>query len=342
MPPEMKLHTISKLHICENCLYVHKYECNSEKRCKECNKKHNTLLHDVYITKAANNASPANMTTTTSKSQGTKPHVQSNHVAGNDEEILLATIKMQVRAADGSYIILRALLDQGSQTSLISENAAQRLGLKRQNFNASVTGIGTSPNKSRGKVLLHCKSLSTDYAFSTEALIMSKVINCLPVTSFENKNWPHIQHLQLADPEYNISKPIDILLDAKVYAEIIMDGLLKGSPCQPIAQQTQMGWILSGSTTKTFNCYFTINNIEDICNYWEMEDISEHERSLTLEEQFCEDYYVKTTKRLSSGVYEVRLPMKKGFERQLGNSKLKAVAQFKQLERKLGKRSAAM
>ncbi|CAK1603715.1 unnamed protein product [Parnassius mnemosyne] len=37
MTPEMKLHTISKLHICENCLYVHKYECNSEKRCKECN-----------------------------------------------------------------------------------------------------------------------------------------------------------------------------------------------------------------------------------------------------------------------------------------------------------------
>ncbi|KAJ0181281.1 hypothetical protein K1T71_003366 [Dendrolimus kikuchii] len=46
------------------------------------------------------------------------------------------------KAADGTYITLRALLDQGSQISLISENAVQQLGLPRQHYHASVFGVG--------------------------------------------------------------------------------------------------------------------------------------------------------------------------------------------------------
>ncbi|XP_026324392.1 uncharacterized protein LOC113233481 [Hyposmocoma kahamanoa] len=307
MTPDAKLQAISKSNICKNCLYVHKYGCNSEKRCKDCNMPHNTLLHEA-ITAMNKGAS-------TSNKQNSLQNVHANHVAGDDDEILLATIQMQLRAADGTYTTMRALLDQGSQTTLITENAAQLLGLKRHSIHASVSGIGTSPNKCKGKVELHCKSLFNNYEFTTEALVMTK----------------------LADPDYNISRPVDILLDAKVYAEIIMDGLLKSSPDQPIAQQTQMGWILSGSITKSFNCHVVINNIEDISNYWELEDITETKRQLTKDEQFCEDYYTKTTRRLTNGTYEVRLPMKEGFEKQLGQSKPTAVAQYMQLERKLAK-----
>ncbi|KAH9635216.1 hypothetical protein HF086_001562 [Spodoptera exigua] len=70
-----------------------------------------------------------------------------NHVAVDDEELLLTTLSINVRCSDGTYITLRALLDQGSQISLISENAVQRLGLQRRRYNASVSGIGSGASQ---------------------------------------------------------------------------------------------------------------------------------------------------------------------------------------------------
>ncbi|KAF9415130.1 hypothetical protein HW555_007164, partial [Spodoptera exigua] len=105
-----------------------------------------------------------------------------------------------------------ALLDQGSQISLISENAVQRLGLQRRRYNASVSGIGSGASQSKGLVSIDCQSIYGDYNFTTEALVLSRVASNLPSVQFKKQSWPHLQHLQLADPEYNVSKPIDLLL----------------------------------------------------------------------------------------------------------------------------------
>ncbi|XP_026746091.1 uncharacterized protein LOC113507434 [Trichoplusia ni] len=56
---------------------------------------------------------------------------------------------------------------------------------------------------------------------------------------------------------------------------------------------------------------------------------------LSPQEQFCEELNAHTTRRLPDGRYEVRLPMKQDFEKHLGHSKTRAVAQFKQLENRL-------
>lgn len=330
MSPEMKVKTITKCRLCKNCLFVHeKNVCNSTKRCKICNLEHNTLLHDAYNGPKANENS-----TTTPKPSPRQQYA--NHVTSDDDEILLTTVQIRVRAADNTYMTLRALLDQGSQITLISENAAQRLGLPRHQFSASVTGVGSSIKKSKGKVHLDCSSIYNDFTFSTDALVMPKLLNCLPNVTFEGRRYPHIEHIQLADPDYNISKHVDILLDAKVYSDIIMSGLIKGSDGEPVAQLTKLGWILSGRV-KTFNCNVVLNGIEDIANYWEIEEISTDTETLTEQEHFCEDLYTKTTRRLPDGRYEVRLPMKEGFEKHLGQSKARAIAQFKQLENRLSK-----
>ncbi|KAH9645725.1 hypothetical protein HF086_010121 [Spodoptera exigua] len=114
-----------------------------------------------------------------------------------------------------------------------------------------------------------------------------------------------------------------------------MDGLIKGPSQAPIAQQTALGWILSGNV-RTFNCHIVTNNISDLSKYWEIEDVEpSSSSSLTSEEQYCEEFYQQTTRRLDTGRYEVGIPMKPEYENQLGSSKSKAIAQFKQLERKM-------
>ncbi|XP_026331541.1 uncharacterized protein LOC113238908 [Hyposmocoma kahamanoa] len=114
-----------------------------------------------------------------------------------------------------------------------------------------------------------------------------------------------------------------------------MSGLIKGSENQPIAQQTKLGWILSGPVQSPLQCSVEINNIEDISAYWEVGEIAIASIAMTREEQFCEELYVKITRRLPDGRYEVRLPLKNSFENELGQSKAWAAAQFKQLESRL-------
>lgn len=327
MTTDAKLKLIAKHRLCKNCLYFHERNvCNSTKRCKICNDVHHTSLHNSNV--------DSNASTLNSKPQ--RQQHATNNVTSEDDEILLTTVQIRVRAIDGTYLTMRALLDQGSQTTLITENAAQLLGLPRQSLNASITGVGISAKRSKGKIQLHCLSIHDDYSFTTDALVMPKLVNSLPQITFESKKYPHLQHIKLADPEYNISKRVDILLDAKIYSEILMGGLIKGTKQQPIAQQTKLGWILSGPVT-TFNCHVVLNGVEDIANYWEVEEIASETTSLTQQEMYCEELYVNTTKRLPDGRYEVQLPMKEDFQQHLGHSKARAVAQFKQLENRLTK-----
>ncbi|PZC75621.1 hypothetical protein B5X24_HaOG205897, partial [Helicoverpa armigera] len=330
MAPEDKINTITQLKVCENCMYCHNdKQCNSAKTCRVCNNKHHTTLHDAMQQKVpTNNLTP--------KGVPTVAQHKSHHVAGNANEVLLATIELCVLGENGMPIKLRALLDQGSQINLITESAAQRLGLHRRKQDAIVSGVGISNNKSHGTVLLTCESIYQDYNFTVEALVMANLLNNLPNYTFERQQWPHLENISLADPNYNISRPVDILLDAGVYAQIIMDGILRGPIHAPIAQQTKLGWVLLGNTT-TYQCHAVLNNLEDISRFWEIEEITEQSTTLTSDEQYCETLYKTTTTRRSDGRYEVRIPMKPAFERQLGSSKSQALAQFRQLEKRLSR-----
>lgn len=78
-----------------------------------------------------------------------------------------------------------------------------------------------------------------------------------------------------------------------------------------------------------------LNNIEEIQKFWEIEDISENS-TFSTEESECVDFYKSTTTRLNDGRYQVRLLLKSNTD-QLGQSKHKAIAQFRQLKRKFVK-----
>ncbi|KOB70094.1 Uncharacterized protein OBRU01_15913 [Operophtera brumata] len=164
LSPSVKLRTTEKLQLCENCLYSHYgKECISEKRCRDCNQAHNTLLHEAFT--QHNNETGARASTSSSANvstfkQGQRPSVRSSHVSLQPEipEILLATAVIRVEKEDGSYVNMRALLDQGSQTSLITENAAQLLGLPRKRCQGVITGIGAKQSNCKGAINIKCVS----------------------------------------------------------------------------------------------------------------------------------------------------------------------------------------
>lgn len=127
--------------ICLNCLSgTHKtHDCKSKFTCKMCKRHHHTLLH---LESKHNNEKLINSNIAQIELQSEPIHIQATVALQNNGSVLLATAMIGVRDKHGSIIMLRALLDQGSQSAFISEHAAQTLRLKRESIYAIVSGIG--------------------------------------------------------------------------------------------------------------------------------------------------------------------------------------------------------
>ena len=330
--PDAKRKAVSKYNLCKNCLFEHKSnECYSEKRCKVCNGDHNTLIHDAYGN-SPNLATQYNTSAAESKRASNSNLVSQENLS----ETLLATALIKVAKHDGSQITLRALIDQGSQISLITERAAQMLQLPRERCKGVVFGVGAKQNQFKGVINITCRALHGDYVFKTNAFIMRELMNNLPNKSFTKPAaWTFLENIALADPDFHLSRPVDILLGADIYSNIIQEGIIRHEKMQPVAQQTRLGWILCGNVP-SFQCNVVINNVEDIQRFWAVEDIAENS-NMSQEDLKCLQHYKSTTTRNEEGRYIVQLPLKPDLEEKLGASKSTALAQFKQLERKFSR-----
>nr|XP_012153201.1 PREDICTED: uncharacterized protein LOC105664204 [Megachile rotundata] len=143
------------------------------------------------------------------------------------------------------------------------------------------------------------------------------------------------------------SDPIDILIGADLYGSIILDGVRKGLVNQPIAQNTSLGWILSGPVAPSNDtlsapshhtlAWDTLN--KDLRRFWEIEEL--HDKAhLTPEEIQCEEHFSATHSRTPSGRYMVRLPFKDNPSIHLGESRISALTRFHQLEKRFSREPA--
>ncbi|CAG4948127.1 unnamed protein product [Colias eurytheme] len=112
---------------------------------------HNRLLHEAFaqsqytraelghsgegLSVRGGNSANAAVDATAEKQLPRNSHVS---IQEDTNEVLLPTTMLRVQAMNGSYCILRALLDQGSQTSIITEHAAQALKIPRQRCKGAI------------------------------------------------------------------------------------------------------------------------------------------------------------------------------------------------------------
>ncbi|XP_018396685.1 PREDICTED: uncharacterized protein LOC108774934, partial [Cyphomyrmex costatus] len=183
----------------------------------------------------------------------------------------------------------------------------------------------------------------SSFKCSVFAHILPKLTSSILSISVKENSWPHLEGLQLADPEYFSSNPIDILLGADYYGQIIRESIIKGPLRSPIAQLTELGWIISGptdseiSSTSTHSFHVSIDNelYRLIHRFWELDEVAPLKASvLSSEEQECEEHFLNTHTRSEDGRYIVRLPFKKPATH-LGDSRKKATQMMLRLSNKL-------
>lgn len=67
------------------------------------------------------------------------------HKGSTTSDVLLSTAVVRVKTNDAQLFALRALIDTGSQASMISERAASLLALPQSPVNANITGVSETP-----------------------------------------------------------------------------------------------------------------------------------------------------------------------------------------------------
>ncbi|XP_050308277.1 uncharacterized protein LOC126744768 [Anthonomus grandis grandis] len=168
----------------------------------------------------------------------------------------------------------------------------------------------------------------------------NKITSNLPEITIDRKALKIPQHFKLADPYFEISDKIDLLLGADVFWNLLTSGKEELGSNGPILQNTRIGWIVSGPLT-----YLNVNS-STVCNlsqnillqnqltkFWEVEEIS-NKKPLSNEEALCEKHFTDTLEYSTEGRFIVSLPLKESPEK-LGDSRELALKRFVNLERKL-------
>ncbi|KAF0748221.1 Uncharacterized protein FWK35_00023001 [Aphis craccivora] len=287
--------------------------------CSKCKRRHHVLLHrDAETSQGAAAQQPSVVML------GSQPSLS----------VLLGTAIVMLRDVSGDLQPVRALLDSGSQTSIIRESCLDRLGLRRSKWTASLIGLsGQSVPKVLGKAKLEIRSCYEPVpVIPVRAWILPTITADLPSCS----------HLKLADPSFNTPAPVELLLGADVFPQVWF-----GEQCSlgcglPTAYSSVFGWMLIGPVSQDVNsnahCLLATFNpsIESLMErFWEVEEPDQAPSQFT-DEGCCEAKFKAESIIDETGRYSVPLPFRQDVPPPTFNGMRRIAAKrFEHLERKL-------
>ncbi|KAJ8974281.1 hypothetical protein NQ317_012597 [Molorchus minor] len=318
---------VKNKNLCVNCLSnVHKLSnCNSSSVCRTCNKRHHSLLHfERPVDSGSNRSAPSASTDTNNISLGPESPTQTHTLAGfsgtDSTSVLLSTARVEVLDIRGHYQIIRAIIDTGSQTSLITQKCANRLGLPRRKIHSEIHGIGSTDVHSQlGCVYISLRPLGKPNSdLTADAIILPRICSDLPGKLLPKDGWSHIRNLSLADPDFDKPGNIDLLLGADLFPLIIQNGRVIGNANEPVALNTIFGFVLMGKfentklshVTQSLLCQSEQQSLNDMLSkFWELENIP-NKTAVSPDNELCEQLYLKTVTRAADGRFTVSLPFK--------------------------------
>ncbi|XP_074107766.1 uncharacterized protein LOC141533016 [Cotesia typhae] len=328
LTPAERAMRVVRLKLCPNCLGHHQVAaCKSKFRCKELELPHEaSLIHSTCNSTTWHSSNSAY--TYTQDPPKINTHDQHNHThhtptgTRNNQHsaTILATCLVNI-ITKLSTIPIRILLDSGSEISFISDSLVHSLNLTRTRSQLSVIGIGNAQaGRTKGCVELTLRSQHSSKTLNLHAHVLRGLTIQLPSVSISHNQFTQLQHLTLADPEFCTPGPINIIIGADYYGQVITGGLIQLEFPGLIAQHTLFEWIILGPTQhhthqsrRSYQAAITQQdmNLQDLLTrFWVQEEIiTTHQPQLTPDEEACEAHFARTHSRDSSGRYRVRLPL---------------------------------
>lgn len=319
---EARYDKIKSLKRCFNCLGTHMVSsCQSDKTCRYCHSRtHNSTLHrhtGTHVPSTSSSEAPNTVTPVSKVSPAVSQTLTCNISCNipDDSLVILGTAQILIRDASGVLRRCRAIVDPGSQISAITESCVQALSLNRFKCPISISGISNASIKTRGMV--NCDLISihdTSLQIGACPVILSSIANNQPSISLSDQIFSRFRNIQLADPEFNRSGPIDFLIGADLYTDILEDSgrvIIKGKPA---GINTMFGWIIMGQipceNSKPVKTSLLVQNLNVdslLKRFWEIEEV-QCPQIKAPEDSICENFFISTHSRIKDGRYMVKLP----------------------------------
>ncbi|UYV70250.1 CDC42, partial [Cordylochernes scorpioides] len=141
-----------------------------------------------------------------------------------------------------------------------------------------------------------------------EAVVTEVLTSEIPNFRLKDPNWPTLKNLKLADPEFYIQAPIDMILGADIYTELMLNGSISLGEGLPMAINTRLGWVLLGklmgtSESNTEVCNLSLQSEPELefvmKRFWEIESVPSLD--LCTQDEDCERLFSNNHGRDSHG-----------------------------------------
>ena len=248
----------------------------------------------------------------------------------------MTTAVVKIKDKQGNFIRARALLDSCSTVNLITKNFANLLDLPKQSCSVNIGAVDGLSTVSKEHVQVTFYSNYNNFQHQLNFLIVPNISDAVPNEIFPREHFNIPKMLKLANPQFHLPRPIDILLASNTALSVLMVGQIKlrHKESEIILQKTSLGWVIAGGsevlTSFKQNSCNMVKLDKLIERFWLIEDF-DHEPVKSRDEVACKQYYVKHTKRDSTGRYIVRLPFRDS-KFQLGESKMQALKRYHALQ----------
>lgn len=336
--------------------------CNSY--CRLCKKGHNLLLHDNRNDKSHEKTNPGKKLKTISNNVkiNESEYVltpESNfeqsldiwigNISHDFSEALLATAEIKIQnPISHSSKICKVLVDSASQSNLISRRLARELDLKPHSKGCNLGSIQGHSSVSGGCVEGRVIATHAQFQLLVNFEIVDEIVDAVPQESFSIDDWHIPKNLILADPNFNMSSEIEVLLGLRLFWKILGSKKIHLAKNLPCLRSSSLGWLVTDDRVKippsiiTHKRIFAVQTLDTLSKtmqrFWLVDEFDNN--ILSLEEIECEQSFVQTSSRTlqeNTGYFTVHLPFKIN-ENKLGDSRTRALKQFYALEKRLMKK----
>ncbi|KYN06860.1 PREDICTED: uncharacterized protein LOC108782681 [Cyphomyrmex costatus] len=343
LPIKQRAVEVRNRKLCVNCLRspMHSLDKCTSRGCKICNIKHNTLLH-TSTSSAEDHSGTSGTGESSIQNSTTAVTTHSSNIQGKDH-IMLSTAVVNVIASDGTSHSCRALLDSGSQASFISRQLAATLGLPLRPLNVTISGVNSTSSNATMATKVTLQSRLNSYCRTIDCIVTERITEKLPLTTSRRGDYNIPRNLKLADPHFNVSSKVDILIGAEIFWELLCIGQIEATHSHPTLQKTRLGWILAGRRSITaapaenvqaFTTVISNAQLHDqLTRFWQIEHLGNQVVN-NKDDAYCEEHFEANVGQNEQGRYIVKFPIQEELIGNLGNTRDIALRRLQGTERR--------
>ena len=249
--PDERLRFLAENRMCFGCLRKNHLarDCRTTTPCgiDGCRFKHHESLHGAHANRETSSHQSGNQHADASRrTLATAAPARTRGIT------LLQIVPIRVHGVKGRFRDTYGPVDPGSETSLISENLMNYLGLTGPERTLRIDNVeGTGAPQSSKQVTFDVSSRTSAGTRTSirvpEAFVIPRINVTVPrIPEGQRTSWTHLEGLDIPRCD---GADVEVLIGANVVEAVLYNDVRVGQSGQPVALKTAFGWTLTGSVS---------------------------------------------------------------------------------------------